>query len=190
MLVANRCVLVTINLDSQCARSFVASAEHGEQLPLQLRRNGELGTPPRPFEHVGVPLRGDNHIGDQDGALADYAVALEIEPDHVGVYDNRGWLYRERGAAALAILDYTRAIEIDPRYANGYNNRGLVHLDRGAYAEAVADFDKAIELGLDGPRAAWPHNNRGFALARQGADDPAVGGEAPADEVAPPNPAF
>lgn len=113
-------------------------------------------------------------LDDQDGALVDYAAALEIVPDHVGVYDNRGWLYRERGEADLALRDYTRAVEIDPQYANGYNNRGLVHLDRGAYAEAVADFEKAIELGLDGPRAAWPHNNRGFAFARMGALDRAI----------------
>lgn len=123
--------------------------------------------------------------GDYDGALDDYAAALEIVPDYVGVYDNRGWLYRERGEPMKAIEDYTRALEVDPGYANGYNNRGLARLDVGAYAEAVADFEKAIELGLDGPRAAWPHNNRGFAFARMGALDRAIDAYDRAIEVDP-----
>jgi tetratricopeptide (TPR) repeat protein len=88
-------------------------------------------------------------VGNLDEAIISYTKALEVDPEYVEAYNNRGQAYYQKNDFESAIKDYTRAIEIkpdDPRY---YNNRGNAYKDSGQLEKALADFNKAIELDKD-----------------------------------------
>jgi CHAT domain-containing protein/tetratricopeptide (TPR) repeat protein len=134
--------------------------------------------------NTGVVRR---HMGDLDGALADYRRVAEIEQQHdVSSVDraislnNMGRIYQVKGdinAAqglfdeALSLLDGTDA-ETTVIRANFLGNLAGLQLDRGAFASAVALYRQALDLVLAAaPRSkdtATCHNNLGYAYAALG----------------------
>ena len=49
---------------------------------------------------------------DYDRAIADYTMAIEIDPTHVAAYNDRGLAYTSKGDYVRAIADVTRAVEL------------------------------------------------------------------------------
>jgi tetratricopeptide (TPR) repeat protein len=91
-------------------------------------------------------------------AIEAFSRAIEMNPDRVEAYNNRGIAWCNKGDYDRAIADYNKALEIDPRCADVYNNRGGVWLYKGEYDLAIHDFDKA--LGIN-PNFAKAYSNRG-----------------------------
>ena len=60
--------------------------------------------------------RGDAwlNVGDLDKALADYEVALKLNPYHYGVMESCGSIWMERSEARLAYDYLSQAIAINP----------------------------------------------------------------------------
>lgn len=93
-------------------------------------------------------MRGIHHkmAEEYDQALADYNVALRIEPT-AQRYSNRGNLYRLKGETDRALADLAQSIKIDPKLPTVYVNRGLIYWeDKHDPDRALADFSKALEL--------------------------------------------
>src|ERR1700760_648998 len=59
-----------------------------------------------------------------DLALADYDLAIKIEPKAASIYTGRANVYRAKGDSDRAIADFGQAIRLDPRYALAYFDRG------------------------------------------------------------------
>ena len=97
------------------------------------------------------------HRGYYHDALEDHDKAIEIQPDYVPFYQDRGDLYFLLDNYDRAIEDYTKAIALDPYYAWPYIDRAFVNLEIGDHDLALADFDKAIELEPDNE---WIRENR------------------------------
>ena len=64
--------------------------------------------------------------GNYQGAIADFAKVIEIDPQSPNAYYNRGNAKKDLGDYQGAIVDYDMAIEINPQYGNAYNNRGAI----------------------------------------------------------------
>ncbi|MBN1284680.1 MAG: tetratricopeptide repeat protein [Anaerolineae bacterium] len=105
-------------------------------------------------------------LGDYKAAIADYDLALELDPDFAEVYYRRGRAYSYLEEHRSAFLDATRTIELDPAHARAYNLRGVALDFFGQYALAVEDYTRAIELGHE--PAVWPYYNRGLAYKSLG----------------------
>ncbi len=99
-------------------------------------------------------------LGDYTGAIQDYNKAIELDPDFVDAYINRGIDKHSLGDNIGAIQDFNKAIELDPDYARAYYDRGYAKFELGEYRGAIQDFNKAIELDPDFVDA---YNNRGCA---------------------------
>jgi len=56
-----------------------------------------------------------------DEAIAEYNIALEIDPKFAMAYNDRGIAYDNKGQHDQAIADFSKAIEINPRYAEAYS---------------------------------------------------------------------
>ena len=85
--------------------------------------------------------------GDQDGAIADYSRAIELDPKFAaGAYSNRGLAKEAKGDHDGAIADYSRAIELDPKQPRVYINRGFAKQAKGDVDGAIADYNRASEL--------------------------------------------
>ena len=84
------------------------------------------------------------------GAINDYSKAIEIDPEGVSSYYNRGSLKEKLKDYKGAIKDHTRAIEIYKKY--GQEATGDIYLNRGNakyylkdYLGAIDDYTKSIE---------------------------------------------
>jgi tetratricopeptide (TPR) repeat protein len=83
---------------------------------------------------------------DVKGAIADYTMAIESEPDEPYAYFDRAAARDVLKDYAGAIDDYTKAIELNPENARGYCSRGAARHKMRDYAGAIADYTTAIAL--------------------------------------------
>ena len=102
--------------------------------------------------------------GDLDGAIQDYDLAIQINPNQVQTYNNRGNARRDTGDLEGAMSDYDTAIRIKPNAARVLINRGIVRRIQGDLDGALADFIKAISrkpTAVDFTEASY---NRGLVF--------------------------
>jgi tetratricopeptide (TPR) repeat protein len=103
--------------------------------------------------------------GQDDKAIADYAMAVKIAPTYGPAYLNRGNVYLNQGNLDAAIADYSLAIKISPEYELAYNSRGAAYYRKGDLDAALADLATAIRLKPDYGNAYW---NRARVHDRKG----------------------
>jgi tetratricopeptide (TPR) repeat protein len=109
--------------------------------------------------------------GDFSGAIADYNLAIALDPGNVTAYVARGNAYRDKGDLNRAIADYKLAIMLDPINAQAYNNRAIAYSLKGYLDRAMADFDQAI---THDPTHAESYYNRGRFYFKKGNVDSAI----------------
>ena len=112
----------------------------------------------RAWFSVGYLLQESN--GDLESSIDAYDKAIQLKPDMVAAYNNRGNVNDNLGRYEHAIVDYDEAIRLKPDYAKACYNRGNAKYELGQYEYAVADYDKAIRLKPDYVEA---YCNRGVA---------------------------
>lgn len=91
---------------------------------------------PEPFRCRGIV---NATLGHFDAALADFSIALDLDPTHAPTWDNRGLTHARLGCLTEAIADFTRAIESDPNYVRGYRHRAMAARELNDEAQALAD---------------------------------------------------
>jgi tetratricopeptide (TPR) repeat protein len=89
------------------------------------------------------------HSGDLSGALINWTLTLEINPNEPNSFYSRAIVKDELYTWKSALKDYDKAIELAPDFISAYTNRGALKDDNGDYKGAIDDYDKAIELGKD-----------------------------------------
>jgi tetratricopeptide (TPR) repeat protein len=109
--------------------------------------------------------------GDFSSAIADYNLAIALDPSNVTAYVARGNAYRDKGDLNRAIADYKLAIMLAPTNAQAYNNRAIAYSLKGYLDRAMADFDQAI---THDPTHAESYYNRGRFYFKKGDVDNAI----------------
>lgn len=85
---------------------------------------------------------------DYDIVKADLNKVIELAPDFVYAYYNRGNVLTMLKDFRAAVVDYDKAISLNPEFADAYFNRGLTHIYLGNNKKGIADLSKAGELGI------------------------------------------
>ncbi|MDL2282034.1 tetratricopeptide repeat protein, partial [Parabacteroides sp. OttesenSCG-928-G06] len=83
-----------------------------------------------------------------ENIVRDYDKVIQLSPDFVYAWFNRGNLRCAQRDFRAAILDYSEAILRNPTFAEAYFNRGLARLSQGDATQGIADLSKAGELGI------------------------------------------
>ena len=78
-----------------------------------------------------------------DLAIIDYTKAIELRPDLVHPYNNRGNVYNKKGEYERAIKDYNAAIERNTDLAEPYYNRGMMFVRLQEWEKAKEDLTTA-----------------------------------------------
>jgi tetratricopeptide (TPR) repeat protein len=135
---------------------------------------------------VAYAVRGDALFKKRnlDKAIEAYSKGIELDPDHVGLLNGRGWAHESKGEDDLALADYNLALRKRPNFPMAYNNRGTLHFRQGALQSALDDFDAALKIKSD---LYHPHLNRGRVLLLNRDFDGALA-EFAAAEAADPKP--
>jgi tetratricopeptide (TPR) repeat protein len=97
------------------------------------------------------------------GAIAEYTLAIELNPDDALAYACRGVVHYRMSDIIGAMTDYTRAIDLDPKLAIAYYRRGFIHYLTKEYLLAIDDYNMAIELN---PNDALAYSNRSYAYRK------------------------
>lgn len=97
--------------------------------------------------------------GDLDASLADYAIAIKIEPKNVESFDYRADVYQQKGDYDRALADYDRASKLDPLYAAAHFSRGMIYEKKKDRDKARAEYNIAIALPNRDRIAQWAQDN-------------------------------
>jgi tetratricopeptide (TPR) repeat protein len=120
-----------------------------------------------------------------DEAVADYDMALRLEPDNKIALNDRGNAYNREGEYHSAIADYSAALKLDPLYKSPYVNRGVAYLGMNLLNKAKADFDRALDFD---PKNAIALTNRARLYIRTRSYVQAIGDLDQAIIVSPESP--
>ena len=80
------------------------------------------------------------------GALEDYTKSIELNPNTIFVYYNRGNVKAALKDYIGSIADYDKVIEFNSEDAGVFHNRGVSKEELKDYYGAIADYTKAIEI--------------------------------------------
>ncbi|MCB9457496.1 MAG: tetratricopeptide repeat protein [Anaerolineaceae bacterium] len=92
--------------------------------------------------------RGMTHyfMGNDDEAFADFAKAIDMDPNYDRPYNNRGYLYSRLEEYELAIADFNESLRISPNYVQSLVGRADAYYALGRGAEALADYQAYAAL--------------------------------------------
>ena len=110
-------------------------------------------------------------LGQIEKAIEAYSYAIELNPNNVSAYNNRGVAYGKKSEVDRAIEDLNTAIQRNPDYAKAYNNRGVVYGLKGDFDRAIKDYNTVLKRK---PNYAKAYNNRGIAYREKGDFDRAI----------------
>lgn len=84
---------------------------------------------------------------DYEKSIAEYNVAIRLNPRYAEAYFNRGCIYLDnKNAYDAAISDFNQAIAIKADYSAAYCRRGDAYQKKKNYTQAISDYTRAIEL--------------------------------------------
>lgn len=110
-------------------------------------------------------------IGQLDGAVMRFRLALALNPNLADVHNSLGAALRELGYLDDAIASYRQALQLDPEFAVAHSNLGTALHDLGQLVAAAASHRRALEIV---PDFAEAHRNLGAVLRDLGQFDDAV----------------
>jgi len=113
----------------------------------------------------------NNDLEEYNNAIANFGIAITINPTYGGAYYSRGLAYLRKGDNDKAIEDYTKAIQLQPDDWMAFNDRGVAYARKGDLDKSIEDFTVPISLNPTHPLAYW---NRGFSYMHKGEFDKAV----------------
>ena len=94
----------------------------------------------------GARAAAKSSLGQHDEAIADYSLALELDPRNTATFVALGQLHYQRQDYPKAIANFTKAVELNPDLIDAYICRGGVYEANGQQSLAEADFEMANEL--------------------------------------------
>ncbi len=120
--------------------------------------------------HCGLGNVLDQH-GQTNEAIAQYEMALKIQPDCAKARFNLGNVLSAKGEGNEAIAQYRQALEVEPDYVAARINLGHALATQGLADEAIAQYRQALAAAPDNVEARY---DLAVNLARKGDLDEAV----------------
>jgi predicted TPR repeat methyltransferase len=102
---------------------------------------------------------------DHRGAISDYRIILEKQPDFGKAWNNLGTAYRETGDLDKALSCFSKAVEFSPEMPEAWNNLGVAQDEFNMIQNAAKSYKKAIAIRPDYTSA---HFNLGISLQKLG----------------------
>ncbi|MBR1419792.1 MAG: tetratricopeptide repeat protein [Selenomonadaceae bacterium] len=139
-----------------------ANSEHERQeIRDQVKRNDEAFSASQYYE-IGNKFLNERNNPE---AIVNYSKAINLNPNYVDAYHNRGVAHERQQEFDLALEDYNRALKIDPNYAYSNIGRGNMLLKTEDFDLAMEAYNRALEFRSD---YAPAFHSRGVCYERKG----------------------
>jgi tetratricopeptide (TPR) repeat protein len=83
---------------------------------------------------------------DSSTRIAQYQMALEINPNYAEAHNNLGNALLQKGQLGPAIAEFQKALEINPKFAQAHGNLGLAFFQLGQADDAITECQEALRL--------------------------------------------
>ena len=103
------------------------------------------------------------YVKDYNGAIKLNTETIELKPDYIKAYYNRGLAYYYLKQYEQAILNYDKAVKLNTNFSFVYNSRGNAYFYLKQYDQAMKNYDKALELN---PNNFEAYNGRGSCYGK------------------------
>ena len=110
-------------------------------------------------------------IGQPDGAVQMFLIAVSINPKYSEAFFNLGATLQALDQKDDAVENYQKALDITPNYPDAHNNLGNTLLDLGKIDSAIESLEWAVAYKHDFAEA---YNNLGNAYNDSGKPDKAI----------------
>jgi tetratricopeptide (TPR) repeat protein len=97
--------------------------------------------------------------------IVEYEKVIEINPDNLNAYLQRGLAFSLTNKYEFAIKDYTRVLELNPEVLLVKTNRGSAYMKMENYELALKDFNDVL---AGDPKNQEAYNNRGWCKQHLG----------------------
>ena len=109
--------------------------------------------------------------GRKADALAEYRIALKLNPYRLKTYSDLAHLLADSGHTNEALAELHEALRLNPEDAPSHDSLANLLADSGHPNEALAEFREAVRIN---PKSAALHNNLGAMLVELGRFDEAM----------------
>lgn len=123
--------------------------------------------------------RAYSELGDQERAIADYTMAMNVSPKFAEDEDRyvepllgRGTVHIKLGNYKEALNDFNLAIQRNPDFYDAYLARAIIYIEQKDYQQAINDLTEALKLTADNYPAAFL--KRGSVWAELGEYEKAI----------------
>lgn len=148
--------------DANAAKA-VAAYNEGVLKVQRADAMGAAGAKTYAFDYSAKP--DGKALREYEQAIADFARAVSLKPDHKESHNYLGYCYRRLGKFEHSLASYDTAIRLDPRFALAREYRGETYLALGRVAEAEAELAELHKL--DEKQAAVLEQSLGLYRDRQ-----------------------
>jgi tetratricopeptide (TPR) repeat protein len=97
-----------------------------------------------------------------DRAIADYNVAIDLDPKLASAWYNRALAWSAKGEPDRALADYDAALKLSPRDTSAYLGRGAEWIAKGDYKRAVAEYERALSFNSESAAAYFGRGRARF----------------------------
>jgi len=126
------------------------------------------------FDYYALQIHADHEVRKNafvEKALADYTMAIQLDPSYKGAYANRAVLLYNTGRPQAALEDFNILLSLDPEHSDGLIGRANTLSSLEKYEEAIPDYEAYLNIKQDDEKAwLW----RGIAYAKTGENDKAL----------------
>ena len=110
------------------------------------------------------------NAGDLNNAIAEFSLAISLDPNSAEVMNLLGVAYEAKGLRKRALDSFKAAVEADKNSSDYLNNYGFLLFKNNDFDEATKYLKRAAKLAPDDPRI-W--NNLGLVQSQRGKFDDA-----------------
>ncbi|HKV35786.1 MAG TPA: tetratricopeptide repeat protein [Pyrinomonadaceae bacterium] len=168
------------NEQSKIQRISADDAKRFESAPRSVTRvtskeasgdvNPAIATPASAYSiHLNLG-REKLNAGDLNNAIAEFSLAISLEPKSAEVMNLLGVAYEAKGLRKRALDSFKAAVEADKNSSDYLNNYGFLLFKNNDFEEASKYLKRAAKLAPDDPRI-W--NNLGLVQSQRGKFDDA-----------------